>query len=155
MKLGEAEKFLRELDSQMEMKRTVRESLIDIPPNDVTRLFYNFATPEEFEKGDSVSNESVTRENATSNLSLQDYKIIVTIGSIRSNFIHLLKSEFRDDKNIQKIVDMIGDDIIIRATTSKGLGGWLGNLVITSRKLADVSMANIKEEGKKLFGLRR
>jgi len=151
VKLGDAQKIIQEWENQYETRKAIRDTLVDIPPNDTTHLFHRFATPEQFQSG---STDAVTRENATSNLSEKDFQIIVTTGSIRSNFIRLLKTKYPDDPNINDIIDMIGDDIIIRATTSKGKTGWLGNLIITSRRLADVTMSNIKDQGKKIFGVR-
>lgn len=146
MKLGEADKFLQELERHYDLKKTVKETM-EFPAQDQTQLFSKFATPEHFE-----GNESVTRENATANLSENDFQIIVAQGSIRSNFIHMLKEEFSDDKNIIKVVDMIGDDIIIRATTSKGKSGWLGNLIISTKRVAEVTTGMFKDAGKGLFG---
>jgi hypothetical protein len=149
MKLGEADKILQDLEKHYDIKKTIKESM-EFPVQDQTQLFGKFATPEFFE-----GNDSVTRENATGNLSSTDFKIIVATGSIRSNFIRMLKKDYPDDANILKIIDMIGDDIIIRATTSKSLTGWLGNLIITSKRLAEITTGMFKDEGKKLFGLRR
>jgi hypothetical protein len=148
MKLGDAEKILMEMEKQYDIKKTVKESM-EFPAQDQTGLFFKFATPEHFE-GD----ESVTRENATGNLSQSDFKIIVATGSIRSNFIRILKNEYPDDKNILTVIDMIGDDITIRATTSKSLTGWLGNLIISSKRVAEVTTGMMKDAGKKMFGLR-
>jgi len=152
MKLGDAQKILREMEHQYDLKKNVKESLMDLPANDAIRLFGRFATPEEFQED---SNNAVTRENATANLSNTDFKIITTVGSIRSNFIRLFKTDFPDDPHIKQVIDMIGDDIVIRATTSKGKEGWLGNLIITSRKLAEIATANLKDAGKSMFGLGR
>lgn len=152
MKLGEAEQILQNMEKQYDLKRTVKDTMMELPANDSIRLFGRFATPEEFEDN---GNSAVTRENATGNFSERDVNIITTVGSIRSNFIRLFKQEFDKDKHIKEVIDMIGDDIIIRATTSKGRDGWLGNLIITSRKLAEVATADLSTGAKSAFGLRR
>jgi hypothetical protein len=152
MKLGDAEKILQQMEQQYDLKKTVKDSLMDIPAQDTIHLFGRFATPEHFQDG---SNDSVTRENATANLSERDFQVITTVGSIRSNFIRLLRTEYPNDQNIINVIDMIGDDITIRATTSKGKEGWLGNLIITSRRIADIATANLKDAGKSVFGLGR
>lgn len=178
MKLGDADKLLQDLERHYDIKKTVKESM-EFPAQDQTQLFHKFATPESFE-----ADESVTRENATSNLSEKDFAIITAVGSIRSNFIHfrnsffdyndlveklkvetdadkkaILQADIDDSKKavmwIDNFIHMVGDDIIIRATTSKGKKGWLGNLIISSKRFAEISTGAIKEGGKKLFGLGR
>ena len=151
MKLGDAEKILQQMARDYDIKKTVKDSM-EFPAHDAIALFHKFATPETF-ADESV--DSVTRENATANLSVKDFQIITTVGSIRSNFIRLFKADFPDDKHIKQVIDMIGDDIVIRATTSKGKEGWLGNLIISSKRLAEITTANLKEAGKSMFGLGR
>lgn len=147
MKLGDADKLLRELENQYDIKKTIQQSM-EFPANAPIALFQKFSDPKNFA---DQSDDPVTRENATSNLSTKDFKIIVAVGSIRSNFIQLLRKKYPEDENINQVIDMIGDDITIRATSSKGKDGWLGNLIITSRRLAEVSTANLKEAGKSMF----
>lgn len=172
MKLGEAEAALRELEKQFDMRKTAKETM-EFPAHDSTALFARFASPDKFE-GD----EAVTRENATGNFDAKTFEILVTTGSIRSNFIHFrnsfLKEENletgnlsnekiatikKDNKKalewIDSLINMIGDDILIRATTSKGMGGWLGQLIITSRRLGEIVTQNLKETGKSMLGLRK
>lgn len=147
MKLGEAQNLLRQLENEYDLKRTVKQSM-ELPANAPIALFSRFATPDGFRDG---NDDPVTRENATSNLSQTDFEIVVAAGSIRANFIRMLRTEYPDDGNIKKVVDMIGDDVIIRATSSKGKSGWLGNLIITSRRLAEVATASFKDAGKSMF----
>jgi hypothetical protein len=150
MKLGDAKQILEQMERDYNVNKTVKDSMMDLPDRDSIQLFGKFATPDHFQPD---SNDSVTRENATANLSDKDFQIITTVGSIRSNFIRLFKTEFKDDKHIKEIIDMIGDDITIRLATSKGRGGWLGNLIISSKKLAEIATRSLGEAGKSIFNL--
>lgn len=172
MKLGQAEDALRELEKQYDLKKLVKETM-EFPIHDTTALFAKFASPDKFE-----GEEAVTRENATGNFDPETFKILVVTGSIRSNFIrfkqsflnkdslekgNLSKEEYeaivKDNQKatewVESLINMIGDDILVRATTSKGKEGWLGNLIITSRRLGEVVTQSLKDTGKSMLGLRR
>lgn len=174
----EADKVLTEMQREFETRKATRE-LMEFSAQDQVQLFNKFAQPQNFS-----FEEPVTREFATGNFDQKTYGSIVTLGSIRSNFIEF-KNTFLNPDSIGKplqprelnpeawkeydaaiadnkkasdwldsIIRMIGNDITIIATTSKGQGGWLGNLIITSKRIADVATGSIRQEGKKVFGLR-
>lgn len=179
----DAEKVLAEMQREFETRKATRE-LMEFSAQDQVQLFNKFAQPQTF-----VGHEPVTREFATGNFDNKTYGAIVTLGSIRSNFIEFnnmflnpdsidkpLKTLEQDnseanqaawrayDKEIldnekalrwnQSFIDMVGNDITIMATTSKGLTGWLGNLIISSKRLAEVATGSIRQTGKGIFGIR-
>lgn len=149
-KIGDAERVLRDMESAYDIKKTVKDSM-DFPANQPIQLFNRFATPEHF-SNESNNVDVVTRENATGNITPDIYKRVTTQGSIRSTFIFMLREEFKDDANIIKVINMIGSDITTEMTNSKSLTGWLGNLIISSRRIAEVTTGMIKDTGRKLFG---
>ena len=152
MKLGEIDKSFQELERYYDIKKTVKDSMIDLPADSNVALFGKFANPEHYEDG---SFNAVTREDATGNLTEQEFRIKTAIESIRSNFIRILLSEYPNDKNLQMTVKIIGDDATIIGTNSKSRQGWLGGLIISSKRFAEISTGAIKEAGGKLFGLRK
>jgi len=149
MKLGDAREILQQMERDYNINKTVKDSMMDLPDRDSIQLFGKFATPDHFQD----NNDSVTRENSTANLSEKDFAIVTTVGSIRSNFIRLFKVDYKNDKHIKEIIDMIGDDITIRLATSKGRGGWLGNLIISSKKLAEIATRSLGEAGRSIFNV--
>ena len=148
MKLGDAQAILQQMERDYNLNKTVKDSMMDLPDKDSIQLFGKFATPDHFQPD---SNDSVTRENSTANLSETDFQIVTTVSSIRSNFIRLFKTDYKDDQHIKEIIDMIGDDITVRLATSKGRGGWLGNLIISSKKLAEIATRSLGEAGRSIF----
>jgi hypothetical protein len=156
MKPQDVDKALREIEQFADMKRSVKDSLINFPDHDNVQLFGKWSQPEQF----LDNNDAVTRENATANLMERDFKRVVLMESIRSNFIRMF-SDFIDDKDMKKndkniltIIRFIGDDTTIIKTTSKGLKGWFGQLVITSKRIADVATGSM-ENAKSAFGWKR
>ena len=179
----DADKFLAEMQREFETRKATRETM-DFNAQDQVQLFGKFSTPQSFN-----FEEAVTREFATGNFDPQTYRDIVTLGSIRSNFIEF-KNTFLDESEIKKpertleedpseenfkawkeynidladnkkaigwvdsFVKMVGNDITIMATTSKGLNGWLGNLIISSKRFAEVATGGIKQTSGKIFGLK-
>jgi hypothetical protein len=174
----DADKFLADMQREFETRKATRETM-DFNAQDQVQLFQKFAQPQSFS-----FEEAVTREFATGNFDQKTNDAIVTLGSIRSNFIEF-KNTFLNPDNITKPIEpieknpdawkdyeleiadnnkaiewvdsfvrMVGNDIIIMATTSKGKGGWLGNLIISSKRSAEVITGSVQNTGKKLFGLR-
>lgn len=149
-KMGDAEKVLRDMESQYDMRKMAKDAM-DFPANQPIQLFNRFATPEHFSQN---NDDVVTRENATGNITPSIYSRVTTQGSIRSTFIFMLREEFPNDANIKKVVEMIGSDITTEMTNSKSIQGWLGNLIISSRRIAEVTSGMVAGAGKKVFGLK-
>lgn len=150
MKLGEAKEILQQMERDYNVNKTIKDSMMNLPDKDMIQLLGKFSTPDHFQPD---SNDAVTRENATGDLSDKELAKQMTVGSIRSTFIRLFKKDYPDDQYIKEVIDLIGDDIIIRATNSKSRNGILLNLVVTSKKIAEVATRSLSEAGKSIFSL--
>lgn len=172
MKISDVEKYIDNLKQQMQIQKTVKDTM-RFPSRDLAQLFEKFAEPRELTNGNIVS-----RELSTGNFSADIYFRIVTIGSIRSNFKeHFLdlflsqenldgekikelskeeKKEYYDIQkarvHVQSLIKMMGNDMTILATASKGKEGWLGNLIISSKRIGEAFVYPLQQAKKSILG---
>lgn len=53
---------------------------------------------------------------------------------------------------VDSIIESIGSDAVIFASASKGKKGWLGNLIISSKRIGEVFSYGLKDVKKGIFG---
>lgn len=172
MKIQEVEQYIEQLKKEADVQRTIKDTM-QFSARDLTQLFEKFAEPEAIKRDE----DSVSREINTANFDNETYLIVATMLSIRKDFVQF-KKQFLNIENIKpedvnamdsdqkadyidkqkaliwvdSIIETIGSDAIIFAAASKGREGWLGNLIITSKRIGEVVSVGMKDVKKGMFG---
>ena len=180
LRVQDIEKYVESLKREAEIQKTVKDTM-RFSSESQTQLFEKFAEPEELKDGDSVSRELPTGNfdadlytRVTTLLSIrgnfvqfrdtflgkdldkEEFKTLVDEAKDNEEKKAELK-DYKDKQNakiwINSIIKQIGDDVTVIAAASKGKKGWLGNLIITSKRIGEVATMTLKEKGKSIFGM--
>lgn len=172
MKPQDVERYIEDLKREADVQSTIK-STMQFPSRDLAQLFEKFSEPVELKQ-----DETLTREVNTANFDNNSYLTVATQLSIRKDFqqfkkqflvvekltqeeiAKLSENEKRDyyDKMkaiiwVDSIVETIGSDAMIVSAASKGRGGWLGELIISSKRIGEVFTVGMKDKVKGgLFG---
>lgn len=168
MKPQEIEAYINTLKREADVQQSIKSSMT-FPSRDLAQLFEKFADPQELSQ-----DQTITREVNTANFDNDAYLIVATELSIRKDFQQFKKQflnlevktkeeiaamndaekrEYYDKQKaiiwIDSIIETIGSDAIIVSAASKGRKGWLGELIISSKRIGEVFTWGVGDKLKK------
>lgn len=166
MKPQEVEAYINALKREADVQQSVKQTM-QFPSRDLAQLFEKFAEPVELKQ-----DEAITREVNTANFSENIFLTVATELSIRKDFQQFKKQFLMIDPKVKveeldedgkkdyydkqkaniwidSMIETIGSDAIIVAASSKGLKGWLGELIISSKRIGEVFTFGMGDKMKK------